>query len=74
MEAGMIGRIIDMPSASVLEDGSLIEMKFTDEGGETQTLSFAPNEFEQFLSRAAQLVTGARSQKLAIGDHFTIRV
>ncbi len=73
MEAGMTGRIIDMSSASVLEDGSLIEMKFTDEGGETQILSFAPDDFERFLSRAVQLVTGARSQKLAIGDQFAIR-
>ncbi len=69
----MIGQIVDMPSASVLEDGSLIEMKFTDEGGETQTLSFAPDDFERFLSRAVQLVAGARSQQLAIGDQFAIR-
>ena len=72
MEADMVKRIINMPRASVVEDGSLIEMEFADEDDEKLTLSFAPDDFQRFVSRAVQLVTDARIRKFAKGDPLAI--
>ncbi|MCZ6448340.1 MAG: hypothetical protein O6831_08885 [Alphaproteobacteria bacterium] len=68
----MAGQITNMPSASVLEDGSVIEMVFADEDGERPPLRFAADDFERFVARAVQLVTEARTQKLASGGHLSI--
>ena len=68
----MTDRITAFPSASVLEDGSLIVLEFESESGKRTTLSFSPDDFEGFVSRATQLVAGARNQKLSKGDHLAI--
>jgi hypothetical protein len=68
----MSDRIVSMPRASMLDDGSLIVMEFESETGNSTTLSFAPDDFEKFLSRATQLVTGAHNQKLSKGDHLNV--
>ena len=68
----MTRNIKQMPRASLLSDGSRVELEFEDDAGERVTLNFETNDFERFVSRAVQVVTGARSQKLSIGDHLAI--
>ena len=65
----MADRITSMPVATILDDGSLIELEFRSDTGNRITLALDPDDFEKFISRAVQLVTGARTQKLASGDH-----
>lgn len=66
----MAKRIVDMPRASFIEDGSVVEIEFKTRAGESLPLSFATNDFEHFVSLAVQLVNGARSQTLSTGDHL----
>lgn len=61
----------EMPRASVAEDGSLIQLVFKGPTGKV-TLNFRADKFEQFASRAIQLFTHARNQKLTTGDHLEI--
>ena len=68
----MAGQITNMPRASVLEDGGIIELEFADEDGERPPLRFAADDFERFVARAVQLVIDARTQKLASGGHLSI--
>ena len=65
-------KVASMPHAYVSEDGSLVELEFITEEDAPTTLSFDAEQFEQFSSRAIQLFTHARSQKLAIRDHLAI--
>ena len=68
----MVDRITDMPMASFIEDGSIVEVEFKTEKGNTIALRFATNDFDRFVGRAAQLIAGARHQTLSIGDHLEI--
>ncbi len=70
----MAHKITSMPLAGVMEDGSLIQLEFQSDIGDKFTLDFDPEDFETFISRAVQLVTKARIQKLASGDHLKIQL
>ncbi len=69
----MAHRITAMPLAGVAEDGSLIQLEFQSDIGDKFTLDFDPEDFETFISRWVQLVTKARIQKLASGDHLEMQ-
>ena len=68
----MAGQITNMTAASVLKDGSIIEMVFADEDGEIPSLRFTAEDFERFVARAAALVTKARIQRQGTGGHLAI--
>jgi len=66
-------KVIKMPRASVMSDGSEIEMEFEGSNGEMITLVFDPAELDRFAGRTMQVVDHARNQKLAIGGHLSIQ-
>ncbi len=68
----MVGQITKMSRASVLEDGSVIEMVFADKDGERPPLRFTADDFERFVARVADLVTEAQIQKIATTGHLGI--
>ncbi len=72
MEVMVTKVITKMPQASVTEDGELIELVFKDQEGVEEALQFSSDDFERFITRAVQLFTHARNQKLSIGDHLAI--
>ena len=65
-------KITGMPHAYVSNDGMLVELKFESAQGETIYLSFDAERFEQISSRAIELFTHARNQRLTTGDHLAI--
>src|ERR1700730_14075597 len=58
-------KVTGYPRASVLQDGSLIEMDLQGSGEERVTLQFDPEALDQFLARSIQLIADARNQKHA---------
>ena len=64
--------ITSMPRASFIEDGTVVEIVLATKEGQNLTLSFATNDFDRFVGRAAQLVTGARNQTPASGGHLEV--
>lgn len=64
--------VVDMPRASLLQDGSRVQMEFRAADGKRVCLEFEPDHLEIFTARAYDLVAGARNQRLAIGDHFVV--
>jgi hypothetical protein len=56
--------VMNMPRASHLADGSLVEMEFAGSNGEKFALRFSPDKLERFVEQARQLLVSARSQKL----------
>lgn len=64
--------IDEMPRASLLEDGTLIEMEFKADKGDRIILSFDPEDLLRFASRTQQLVHDARTRKLSKGGHLSI--
>lgn len=67
-------RIVDMPKASFAEDGSVVEMTLRTAEGDEVTLDFSTDDFDRFVSRAVQLVNGARNQALSIGEHVHVHI
>jgi hypothetical protein len=65
--------VTDMPRASYLEDGSVIEMEFKTSSGELITLCFAPEKLETWVSQTMRIVALAKNQKLSIGDHLVVQ-
>lgn len=66
-------RVTKMPRASVLEDGSLIEIAFLGENGEDVLLSFTADELDKFIGHVAQLVFQARNQIHAKSGHHGVQ-
>jgi hypothetical protein len=56
--------VTNMPRASHLADGSMVEMEFAGSNGEKFALRFSPDKLESFVAQATQLLCSARSQKL----------
>jgi hypothetical protein len=66
-------KVKNTPQASLLDDGSYLEMEFEGEDGKSITLGFGPDQLNSFLSRATQLVHEAHSRKAAKGEHFDLQ-
>lgn len=62
-----------MPLASLLEDGSYIEMEFKGEDGQSITLGFQFGQFKTFMSMAHQLVHEAEIRKAARAGHLEVQ-
>ena len=65
--------VTNMPRASHLADGSMVEMEFAGANGEKFALRFSPDKLESFVAQAMQLLFSARSQKPSKGDHLSIQ-
>ncbi|WP_139832266.1 hypothetical protein [Mesorhizobium australicum] len=61
-----------MPRASLLEDGSLVELEFETSGAPV-TLQFDPDSLENFAVRAVELIRHAQNQKRASAGHLSLR-
>lgn len=70
----MTMQVVDMPRASFTEDGSVVEMALRTSEDEEVTLRFSTDDFDRFVSRAVQLVNGARNQALSVGDHVRAHI
>ena len=66
-------KVIEMPRASLLEDGTYVEMEFKGEGGEKVTLGFSPDRLDSFVNRAHQLTHEARIQKAITIGHVDVK-
>jgi len=64
--------VVEMPQASVMEDGSEVQLVFKNAAKDAVRLKFAGDRFERFIVRAIQLFTDARNRRLAKGDHLVI--
>lgn len=62
-------KVKEMPRASLLEDGSLVELHFKSVRGPV-TLVFAPDDLERFASRSVELIRDAQNRKRARAGHF----
>lgn len=61
-----------MPHAYVTDDCSRIELTFEDDESRQIKLLFDAQRFEELSSRAIQLFTHARNERLTKGDHLAI--
>jgi hypothetical protein len=62
-------KVTDYPRASVLQDGSLIELEMKDATKQSVVLQFDPDALDGFVSRIIQLLADARNQKHAKSGH-----
>ena len=67
-------KVVAYPRASVLLDGSLIELELGDQDKERVTLQFAPEDLDRFLARAIHLIAEARNRKHAKLGHSGVPV
>ena len=67
-------QVIAYPRASVLQDGSLIEMELQGPDKERVTLQFEPADLDRFLSRSIHLIAEARNRKHAKLGHSGVPV
>jgi hypothetical protein len=65
-------QVTDMPRASLVEDGSLVQMEFKTDG-EPITLEFDPDKLEQWAARTLELIRTAQTHKRASGGHFEVQ-
>lgn len=61
-----------MPRASLLKDGSQVELEFKTDGPSV-TLVFDPDELEQFAARSIELIRAAQTHKRASAGHFEVQ-
>jgi hypothetical protein len=64
--------VVEMPRASLLSDGTVVELEFRGADQSTTTLCFTPETLELWAARAVELISHAKNQKLAIGDHRAV--
>jgi hypothetical protein len=62
-----------MPRASLLSDGSIVELEFKGADESVTTLCFTPEALENWAAKVMELVSHAKNQKLSIGDHFSVQ-
>lgn len=62
-------KVREMPRASLLEDGSLVELQFKSIRGPV-TLVFDPDDLERFASRSVELIREAQNRRRASAGHF----
>jgi DNA-binding protein YbaB len=62
-------KVTAYPKASVLQDGSLVEIELQGADKERVTLQFDPEALDRFLARATRLIADARNKKHAKSGH-----
>ncbi len=57
--------VIEMPRASLLEDGSLVELEFKSDDGQPVTLQFYPDDLERWAAVSMELIREAQNRRRA---------
>ena len=65
--------VVSMPSASILEDGSVAEMQFKNSDGSLQLLRFSPGTLLVLLSRVFQMFVDEQTHKAAKSGHLEVQ-
>lgn len=64
-------KVKEMPRASLLEDGSVVELQFKSARGPV-TLIFDPDDLERFAARSMELIRHAQNKRRAISGHLEV--
>ncbi len=64
--------VAKMPHAYVTPDGEKVALTYENEDGEKVRLVFSGEQYEKYSTKAIQLFTRARNQRLAKGGHSAI--
>lgn len=65
--------VIDMPNATVTEDGSITIMEFKNSDGSSQVLRFPPDKMMQYLSNVFELFLNQKIRKESGQGYSVVR-
>lgn len=65
--------VTEMPSASVLEDGSVAVMEFKNSDGSSQFLRFSPSTMLSFVNRVFELFLNEQVKKAQSSGHMDVQ-
>jgi hypothetical protein len=66
-------KVSEMPRASLLEDGTFLEMEFKGSGGERVALGFDPSALDAFVSQVLQITREARTRRATSAGHLALQ-